>query len=269
VIRPFDLTIRDRKLSMLLDVEPGRYYSDCALGMYLDNKQAPEPELIHVLFRALKPGDLAVDAGACVGFFTIIMSKLVGPSGKVIAIEPDDRNLSVLRKNLDINDCSNVEIVDQPLSEQAFGRVPFYLNVENGQSSLHHDEMPKAFDPSWKMTTTLDAVLATQRYVLPTLLKMDIEGSETNALRGISPVNCDIPYIVSEVNPEALKRADSSAEELVEELRERGYASFQLHADGALPSRITATHKIKITRPNTNMLFARRPLSWLWPEVEL
>lgn len=266
MIRPFDLTIHGRKISMLLDVEPGRYYSDYALGHYLDNNQAPEPELIHVLFRALKPGDLAVDAGANVGFFTIIMSKLVGPTGKVIAIEPDRRNVDVLRKNLDINDCFNVEIVERPLSDTE-EHGPFFENVENGQSSLHYK--PAEARTRFQTTTTLDAVLATQRFVLPTLLKMDIEGSETDAVRGIGGVNCDIPYIVSEINPEALQRADSSPEELVELMRERGYTSFQIHADGALPSRITSAQKIKITRPNTNMFFARRPLSWIWPEVEL
>lgn len=266
MIRPFDIAIRDRKLSLLLDVEPGRYYSDLALGHYLDNRQAPEPELIHILFRALKAGDLAVDAGANVGFFTIIMSKLVGATGKVIAIEPDSRNLVMLRKNIDANDCQNVQVIAEPLSVRADEYVTFTQSDENGQSHV----APDADDSgNRRFTTSLAAILADQRSVLPAFLKMDIEGSETDALRGIGECNGDIPYIVSEINPEALQRADSSPEELVELFRERGYTAFQIHADGTLPSRILASQKLKITRPNTNMLFARRPMSWIWPEVEL
>lgn len=263
MIRPFDLIIRDRRLSMLLDIQPGRYYSDTALTYYLDSNQVPEPELIHVLFRALKPGNLAIDAGACVGFFTIIMSRLVGPTGKVIAIEPDSRNLAMLRKNLDINDCSNVEIIEQPLTATEES-VPFFENVENGQSSLHLKEAEAV--TRHRLSTTLARVIGAGR---PTLLKMDIEGSETEALHGMSEFDEFIPYIVSEVNPHALDRADSSVEELVETLDEWGYSPFVLHADGSLPSLVQEAQSLKITRPNTNMLFTqRKQIVALWPEVD-
>lgn len=266
MIRPFDLTIGDRKLSMLLDVEPGRYYSDDALGFYLDNNKAPEPELIHVLFRALKSGDLAVDAGACVGFFTIIMSKLVGPTGRVIAIEPDRRNLAMLRKNLDINDCSNVEIIVRPLSADARALHFIEDQVENGQSRIEAYGRTLPDHTNILLSTTLATILDKRT---PKLLKLDIEGSEFEAMQGLTDFGEWIPYIVSEVNPDALKRADSSPEELIELMRRWGYTSFILHADGSLPSRILPLQKLKITRPNTNLLFTRsKQVADLWPEVE-
>jgi FkbM family methyltransferase len=268
MIRPFDITIRDRKLSMLLDVEPGRLYSDDALSFYLDNRQVPEPELIHVLFRALKPGDLAVDAGANVGFFTVIMSKLVGPAGKVIAVEPDTRNLALLRKNLEINECTNVEIVERPLSNDEY-QLPFYESVENGQSSLYlaADAGTHVGASALRLTTTLGAILGKR---VPSLLKMDIEGSETEALQGLADFEDFIPVIVSEVNPEALKRADSSPRELIELLGDWGYAPFLLHAAGSLPSLIRQEQKIRVARQNTNMLFTmQKEIVNLWPEVEL
>lgn len=260
MIRPFDLIIRGVKLLMLLDIEPGRYYSDYALGTYLDNKMCPEPELVHVLFRALKPGDLVVDAGACVGFFTIIMSKLVGPAGKVIAIEPDSRNLAMLRKNLDINDCTNVEIVEYPIASSV-RRTDFFQNEENGQSSLWHGGVSQRIE-----TTILSTLLRSDR---ATLLKLDIEGSELEALQGLHEYHSRIPYIVSEVNPDALKRADTSPDELVEWLYYRGNFPHVLHESGALPSRVHKDQQLKITRQNTNMLFCgEKDLVSLWPEVE-
>lgn len=260
MIRPFDLTIHGTKLSMLLDIEPGRYYSDDALTHYLDNRMCPEPELVHVLFRALKPGDLAVDAGANVGFFTIVMSKLVGPKGKVIAIEPDSRNLAMLRKNLDINECGNIEVLPFALGSRRY-TSSFHQSEENGQSSLFGDTNAEV------TVETLDKVfLRLPKHAR--LLKLDIEGSETDALRGFE--DRAVPYIVSEVNPDALKRADSSPEELREELYYRGYFPYVLHETGALPSLVDARQRLKIMRPNTNMLFcSTKDLVALWPEVEL
>jgi FkbM family methyltransferase len=267
MIRPFDLTIRDRKLSMLLDIEPGRYYSDYALGLYLDNNQAPEPELIHVLFRALGSGDLAVDAGACVGFFTIIMSKLVGPTGKVIAIEPDSRNIAMLRKNLDINDCVNVEIISRPLSADARTLHFTEDQTENGQSRIEAYSRTMPDYGNILLSATLATILDKRT---PKLLKLDIEGSETEAVQGLADFGEWIPYIVSEVNPEALKRADSSPEELIECLDNWGYSPFVLHADGSLPSLVRPRQKIRVARVNTNMLFTTpAQLIELWPEVEI
>ncbi len=269
MIRPFDLTVLDRKLPMLLDIEPGRLYSDHVLEHYLNHRMAPEPELLHVLFRALKPGDLAVDAGANVGFFTIVMSKLVGPTGSVIAIEPDSRNLAVLRKNLDINDCRNVEIVEQPLAVEEVS-VAFVKSEENGQS---HVARGVGESGPWLRTTSLTKVLADRdRDRECALLKLDIEGSEYEALLGLEDYAHRIPVIVSEVNPEALKRADSSPEELVGWLYQRGYIPHELRTDGGVPAKLYPRfrQKLRITRPNTNILFCDpKTLVDLWPEVEL
>lgn len=267
MICPFDLTIRDRTLPMLLDIEPGRLFSDYALGEYLSHNMVPEPELLHVLFRAFKPGDLAVDAGACVGFFTIIMSKLVGPTGSVIAIEPDSRNLAVLRKNLDINDCRNVEIYEHPLGAQDEHQIAFFEKEENGQSSCYDGSL--SCNARLVTANSLAAVLGDS---VPALLKMDIEGSEFEALRGLEDYGHRIPIIVSEVNPEALKRADSSPEELVGWLYDRGYIPHELRADGGMPAKLYPRfrQKLKIARQNTNMLFCdSKTVVDLWSEVEL
>ena len=59
-----------------------------------------EPDIGWLLMRALRPGDFAIDVGANVGFFTLMMAKLVGPEGKVLAVEPGPDNMKKLGSNL-------------------------------------------------------------------------------------------------------------------------------------------------------------------------
>jgi FkbM family methyltransferase len=246
---------------MLLDIQPGRLFSDHALAQYLDSGTVPEPEVVQVLFRALKPGTCAVDAGANVGFFTVLMSKLVGSEGFVIAIEPDKRNIDVLMKNLDINDCKNVEIVTAPLAAKV-EQTMFYECGENGQSSRFNAAALAKITAL--ETTTLTNIIGTRQ---PTLLKLDVEGAETEAILG-----CEyrFPYVISEVNTAALQRADSSPEELIENIGLWGHTPHVLHFDGSLPSAVSSAQKIKPTRENANVLFTtRNKLVDLWPEVEI
>lgn len=249
------------KHSLLFDLDPERFASDNNLLWYATQRQLPEPEVITVMLRALKPGDCAVDAGANVGFFTVLMSKIVGADGIVIAIEPDENNLVKLRKNLDINSCHNVALHAGALGDRC-AESWLYRHEDNGQSSLFGEG--KASDN----VKVCDLDLIIGHLYRPRILKMDIEGSEVAALLGCT---FDFPCIVAEVNDAALKRAGHSARDLFNLLRERGYSRYQLHANGAMPSRIESYQDVVLKRENTNMLFAPRDYvaKHLWPEVEL
>lgn len=248
------------KHTILMDLEPEQYVSDANLLWYAQNKQLPEPEVIHVMLRALKAGDCAIDAGANIGFFTVLMSKIVGPHGTISAVEPDKRNLVKLRKTLDINSCRNVGIYPHALGDTE-GSAGLYYDSDNGQSNLYG-----ADDAQQTVAIiTLDDVIGFGR---PRLLKMDIEGSEVAALKGCT---YGFPCIITEVNQAALARAGHTPVELFTILRERGYVRYQLHHDGSMPSRIEYGQTVKLTRDNANMLFAPRDYvaKQLWPEVEI
>jgi FkbM family methyltransferase len=60
---------------------------------------------------ALTAGDTFVDAGANIGYFTVLASRQVGPGGRVFAIEPDSLNLAILRANLERHGCSNTTVL--------------------------------------------------------------------------------------------------------------------------------------------------------------
>lgn len=66
-------------------------------------KEVWEPETTAIIKREVRDGQVCVDVGASVGYFTLLFSRLVGPKGKVVAIEPTDFQQPYLRKNVKVN----------------------------------------------------------------------------------------------------------------------------------------------------------------------
>src|SRR5262249_5911071 len=74
-----------------------------------------EPAETRVLVDLLAPGDIFIDVGAHIGWFSTLASRIVQPSGRVIACEPYPANAVALRKNLALNGTGNVEVVESAL----------------------------------------------------------------------------------------------------------------------------------------------------------
>ena len=82
-----------------------------------------EPSVQRTLRAIIRPGDVFLDIGANVGFFTILGARLVGDSGSVVAFEPEPRNVAALRDNVALNDFANVTVVAAAVSSST-GTAP-------------------------------------------------------------------------------------------------------------------------------------------------
>lgn len=272
MLLPFELTLAGRKLKLNLELEPETYYSDAVMNTFIHAGQTPEPEVVHTLPHFIRDGDTVIDAGANIGYFAILMSRLVGPTGKVLAVEPDERNVVKLKKNLDINDCTNVEIETRPLNMLPIDHS-FFIQDENGSSSmfvpLEGDHGGTNIRVEQRRCTTLTELCS--KYVRPSFMKMDIEGAELLAMMG-----CDfaLPAIIAEVNDKALRRANQSADKFVHHMRDIfGYVPHLLRDDGGLPSHISERHRLVFKRPNANLLFLKdwssTAMGKAYPEIEV
>lgn len=142
----------------------------CWLGSYEFDKQ--------LLFeRTIMPGSVVFDLGGHVGFYTLLASELVGPTGKVYVFEPVPRNLLYLKEHLRLNRTSNVIVVEFAVSDKS-GVVSF----EEGQnSSMGH----LALDGKLKVVSVaLDDLITNGELPMPDYMKIDIEGAEQLALLG-------------------------------------------------------------------------------------
>jgi FkbM family methyltransferase len=154
-----------------------------------------EPPLAELLRIRLTRGSRFLDVGAFVGYFTILASKLIGPTGHVVAVEPDHRNLVLLQANLKRNDCSNVRVL--PLSAwDSQDDLWLSTNPENRGGSTVHDDRRTGDTPvpAAPLDTLLDGRFD--------LIKVDAEGSDHIALSGARCLLARCPVAVVEFWPE-------------------------------------------------------------------
>jgi len=178
-----------------------------------------EEGLPQVMAQLVRPGSVVVDVGANVGFYTLLLANLAGPTGRVHAFEPMPHALTRLRKHVTMNRLQNVEIHEAAASSSD-GTVPFYLGpVEHTSiSSLHPLEGSTSIDVQ---CTTLDRALEKAGPI--DFIKMDVEGAEPEALAGAQHLlSRGVPYLVAEVSDSGWPAT----------LIERGYAMYHITWQG-------------------------------------
>lgn len=164
----------------------GRFLIDpvSQFGNALVSGNGYEPEMRHTLERFVRPGSVFLDVGANEGFFSVLASRLVGPRGRVIAVEPQQRLAPVIRANLELNSCANVSVFSCAISDRR-GEAELHLSPDTntGSTALYQStryRLPRVTVP----VTTLEDLV--ERSELPSIdfAKMDIEGFEYEAILG-------------------------------------------------------------------------------------
>lgn len=150
--------------------------------------------------RFLEPGMTAIDIGANVGYYTVLMAKSVGPTGTIIAFEPDPTSKELLRKTVLVNGlASQVKIVgcalsdyENPASETLYSKSDFL-----GSSTLQPQSAP-GWTKSEVSTQMLDAWPQQSLH----FIKIDAEGSEERIWRGAqSTLKTHRPALAIEFSP--------------------------------------------------------------------
>lgn len=251
-----DMTIANKRIEFDLTFDPN-FVADVNTRNFLNYNGACEPEVVHLMRRVLREGDLAIDGGANIGFMTMIMSRLVGPQGRVEAFEPSTINYKKLMANLTLNSTENVFVVNSPLWSEP-GDVVLHQGVDSGSSSL----MPfnGALNTIPCRGLVLDVWFGMYDYT-PRLLKLDIEGAELHALIGAkNMLSRGIDFISCELNLEALERFGTTQTDLRGFMLDRGYDTFLLHEDGSLPLLVAHDQEIIGLPQNGNILFSKEAL---------
>ncbi|WP_198371315.1 FkbM family methyltransferase [Roseomonas rosulenta] len=214
-----------RRLRVMGGVEMDLDTSDFVQrGLYLTRDF--EPALRACILSHLQPGDCFVDVGANVGFYSLIASRRVGPTGMAVAFEPNPATYAALKGNIALNRLTNVTAVDIALSDGG-GQAMFFADADgnSGASSLLRRGSSAAVRTV--STETWDAFAARSSLPFPSLVKIDVEGAEVKVLRGMSSLLTAPrrPRVILEVSEWSLQVAGSSREELFGIMSDHGYSA--------------------------------------------
>jgi len=144
-----------------------------------------EPRTTQFIKDNLKPGQIFVDVGANVGYYTLLASKIVGNSGKVYAFEPLELSWTVLSKNLGMNELKNVIVFFMALSNNSGLKTKFYTgNIPGHASTIGTEELTVEVEVNNDIFDRINL----KEQIAPDMIKIDVEGSQLEVLKGMKDI---------------------------------------------------------------------------------
>lgn len=206
--------------------------SDVAVGRHVLHG-IYEPEVAAVFRSVLRPGMGVVDIGANIGYFTMLSAALVGPTGRVFAVEPNPANARMIEASRVLNGFGHVTVL-QAAAGRDTGLLALNTSHSNGTTSALNPASAAIFAARTVPCLALDRVFGTD--VAIGLIKVDVEGAEYSALQGCRDIiRQHRPCIVSEFSPGMLEGISGiSGEAYLRWLLDFGYDLFAVEGDGVL-----------------------------------
>jgi FkbM family methyltransferase len=259
-LRVFDNLIVSYLKSSFAEVQGHKMFIDPTDVARLSIFGVLEPLETEIFKKEIKKGDVVLDIGANIGYYTLIAARLVGEKGKVFAFEPHPQNFALLKKNIKLNGYKNVTLVEKAVSNKN-KKLKLYLSgYDCGAHSLYNSHKGQHFvevesirldDYFSKLGKKIDFV------------KIDVEGAEYEALQGMSKIikrNKDIK-IVTEFYPALFKKSGIAPEEFLEFLTREGFNLYNINELEKKIEPVYISEFLKKYNPkkrnNTNLLCLR------------
>ncbi len=209
--------------------------SDHVIGLSILRGHYEAAEIAFVR-RQLHPGDVAVDVGAHIGFFTMQMAAAVGPSGSVYAFEPFAPNADLLERSLAENRFTDRAVFARAAVGARGGTATLTFPQETLNSGGAYLLCDGAAPLGGNLTSAVPVValdeVVTKRPVR--FIKIDVEGAEPQVLRGARRLlREDQPTILSELHPTQLERASGmTVDTFLQEVGQLGYRAHYFENGG-------------------------------------
>lgn len=227
----------DKDLKMKLDIDEWIQQQIYFLGCF-------DPVGIRFIKNQLYEGEIFIDIGANVGAYSLIASRLVGKSGKVIAFEPASKSFLRLLKNISLNGIGNIiperlAVIDK--STQADLYISGSQNM--GMSSIYHHDSETGITEKVE-AISIDDYIEKKGISRISLIKIDIEGSEFLALKGMQKVLTSMrPKILVELKEETLKSSGYTEKDVISHFEKVGYSRFIIDEKGNISNDLSRQMK--------------------------
>ncbi len=218
--------------SPVVKIEGHIIHLDPEDSLRLSTRGYYEPFVIDIAQKYLKQGDIVLDIGANIGYFTLTFAKIVGPTGKVYAFEPNSENMNILKKNVEVNGYTNVIFIEKAVSNKN-GKLRLYLSDDSStRHSVHKNEY------CGSSFIEIDAVKLDDFFDVGQkvhFIKLDVEGAEFDALQGMSRLLGDNEKIsmITEFTPTFLQNVNVNPGIFIDFLQKEGFQIY--HANNGDP----------------------------------
>jgi FkbM family methyltransferase len=231
-IRPYlawrDMTFRTKtQAGFLLDVNTADVVQRYAyfFGSW-------EPVFTDYIKRMLRPGDVVIDIGANIGYHSLLASRVVGPSGRVFAIEASPSICAKLRHNVALNAADNVTVINVAIFRE---RMELPLHIHNSSNS---GATTIVSEVAQRRDTEIEAIIQAMPLAeaMPIvdilrarLIKIDVEGAEWPVVQGIIdllPRLSAATELVIEIDSQALQDQGTSVDEFLSLFESAGFRPY-------------------------------------------
>jgi FkbM family methyltransferase len=187
-------------------------------------------DTISLMRRILRPGMTFVDAGANVGYHSVLASRLVGPSGRVVCIEPDPANVAILRANLWKNQCMNATVL--PVAAWSERTELSLHTVPEGGAASHVAAGTDTSDHPTIPGFRLDELIGGR----VDYLKVDCEATDHIVIRGATGLFRANPRMIATVEwiPDHASHTGETPQEVLEVYKQLGLYPYEVNYWGGL-----------------------------------
>ncbi|MDY7099651.1 MAG: FkbM family methyltransferase [Actinomycetota bacterium] len=181
------------------------------------------------ILASLRPGSTFYDVGSNVGFFSLVAARAIGPEGKVIAFEPLEANADCIRENARRNGFTNVEIVPVAVGSRTGPAELLLARHPGGAALAGRDVPPDHVGTVEVVSTTLDSLVDSGQLPPPDVVKIDVEGAESDVLAGMTGLlSQHRPVLVCEFDDPSSDRVREKTRTFTEVVERAGYEVTEL-----------------------------------------
>ncbi len=189
-----------------------------------------EPEVATAIRAFVSPGMTVCDIGAHEGYFSLLLSRLVGADGQVLAFEPSPRQARRLRTHMRLNRRRNVRLHQTALgAEDSTARLYVPSGVESGCNSLRLPNLNEPMETVDVAVTTLDFITASQGVRKIDFIKLDVEGAELTVIQGAAAtLATSRPVILCELSDQRTAPWGYPSSAIFDAVVDAGYDWYEL-----------------------------------------
>lgn len=178
------------------------------------------------------------DVGAHIGLYSIPASRVLDKEGFVYAFEPSLANCAYLERHKRFNNIDNVKVFSCLVGDGPLDDVTFYENKDvDAMNSILAKRDPRLYRKALRKQVSLDDFCAAHK-LNPEVLKIDVEGSELNVLKGAKSVFKNYrPVVFLSVHPRLLALLNQSADSVLREADGLGYDIYNAQGENTEPNR--------------------------------